>query len=489
MSESTPATSPTKSTSSKSKKRGKYSRRNLIQAQKDIKPDAPEIHIGGDFIEWNPTKRGNARVTLNHGFIEIVAHEYRKTIYQNRSILGIFDQEDAEPLGVSNLSSAIAAGLSFSTAVKLVQATPQSEKEALGEMLHLSSYKLHLPRTFHPILDLIGKTDYNDWKIRVEDNPGLTKRLFLKSIKHMKGVKEFESYNSLTEEEQARLNQLDEIGFKDMDIIFFDDIGSVKKLKSLAEEWLSAKMNESFKRYVRYKDENGTDKLGEFLMGYPPIPRVRNKDSILAWLASLNSSVHPDAETIGRAGVLLLADLRWMERPTSAMKDIDRKFTETPVSDLTPIQLLNACGLHHYTEFLSKQNFFSMTKKVHSCYCSSLTVQLKSVFAMMEQGTSTLGSPAQLVLTYEDIKRTIDRDHPEWKGFDRVDLDRNATIANSFVDYKVGDQVTRSAMVQLVKEVELDPDYEGKFRKSLVTIRENYLARDAMISSQARVYD
>jgi hypothetical protein len=65
---------------------------------------------------------------------------------------------------------------------------------------------------------------------------------------------------------------------------------------------------------------------------------------------------------------------------------------------------------------------------------------------MSGQGISSLGTP---VLTYEDIKRKIEEEHSEHHGLTRTDLDETATIASSFIKYSVGDQVTRSAMIQL----------------------------------------
>jgi len=171
------------------------------------------------------------------------------------------------------------------------------------------------------------------------------------------------------------------------------------------------------------------------------------------------------------------------------LRRLDPAFRDSIVADLTPTDLLNASGLHHYTEFLSKQRFIEFGRSSYTYYESTITQRLKSIFHLVNQGISTLGSPAQLVFTPADLLTDkTDPNKPDYHGLPRIDLDRNLNHCLSYVKLETADKVIKSAMIRLVKDVELDPDYEGHFTNALTSVRRAYLSHDGLVFSQQGMY-
>ncbi|CAG8651283.1 9655_t:CDS:1 [Paraglomus brasilianum] len=465
----------------------RYNARNANRARQDIRPDVPPVQLDAKFLGFTAPVRGNAKVELNHGFTEIVANDFRGTIKVYQESKGFFDR-NAQPLDLEYLTRGLAGGLCLSTASKLIQATPASELPQIATFQSFKEFQLSVPRSFLTIIDLIGKIDYRDWVIRIKDNPGSIKRFILKAIRYFKANDDFnEEFVLLTDDEQAKFDNLDNIPLNKFDEIFFDDKGSVEKIHSLAETLLEKKMANSF-----------TVKVGEnqVYFGYPPLPTMHTKQAIIEWLGELDGQVHPHAENIGRVGVLLLVDLDWLEHPDTELQRLDTTFRDSVVGELTPIQLLNASGLHHYTEFLSKQRFIEFGRSCYTYYASTITQRLKSIFHLVNQGISSLGSPAQLGFTPEDSTADkTDPGIPDYHGLPRIELDRNLNHFLSYVmlDIDIADKVTKSAMVKLVKHVavESDPDYyyECHLTNALTSIRRAYFSHDGLVFSQQRMYN
>jgi len=455
-------------------RRAQRQRTQASRAQADINVNAAPVQLDSKFLGFHSLNRGNAKVTLNQGFTEIVGSDYAATIKAVQSSRGFYGPA-AQPLDWEYLTRGVTGGLCLASAVKLIQATPNSQLPQISLVHNFRHFTLHVPRSFVQILDLIGKTDYQDWVIRVQENADLIQRLLLKAIKYFKQNADFLARHvTLNPADTALFNGLDAINYTGFDDVFFATRSSVVAIKKRATAWLDHQLRQNF--VVAVNNVN-------YSFGYPQLPSdTPTQAQVQAWLALFDNAVHPNYQNIILTGCLLLLDLRWLEHPDQQLQQLDPAFVGTPVAAFTIINLLNACGLHHVYEFLSAQHFVEIGRSCYEYYQETITIRLHSIFVMVQQGTSTLGSPAQLVLAPADLLRDRNTD-----GLMRRDLDNNLNHCISYVKLDVSHQVIKSAMIRLVKEVELDPDYEGHFTSSLVSIRRGFLSLDGMIYQQQRL--
>jgi len=441
-------------------------RRNEQKARAQINPAGAPIQLGDKFQGFTVAERGNAKIEINHSFTENVASDYRNVIKTSQEANSRFDQA-GNALDLDLLTRGLAGGLCLSTALKLLSATPGGQRPDVSFLDALQHYEIDVPVKFVTILDLIGKCDYQDWTLRIEDNPGLIQRMLLKAIKYFKQDPDFTAdYVFLNAADTLLFNALDPISMLDFELIFFADRISAKRIKAKAKDWLDSKLSENFQITIGAHD---------ITFSYPQLPADITHNSIIDWLAMLNAAHHPDMNAIAFTGVLLLIDQCWLENPTLTMQQIDANFTNTPVAAQTPVQLLNACGLHHYTEYLSKEHFIQISRSCFTYYQTTITNRLRNITTLTKQGKQSLGSPAQLVMVPPEY-RVVRHDH----GLTRRDVDPACTHSFSFVKLDAAQSVIASSMVTLVKDIELDPDFRGNFAVPLKTIARPYFSADML---------
>jgi len=359
----------------------------------------------------------------------------------------------------------------------LVQATPNSQVPAIATFRSFREYHLDVPRTFVQILDLLGKTDFGDWIIRVKHNQDLIQRLLLKGIVYSGRNGDYtDEFIYFDDDDRNKLKNLENITFENYDSIYFPTTDSVDAIKTKIGKWIDMKLRRNFAITLGSK---------EVMFSYPQLPNESpSKQEVLAWLNMFDKDFHEDYSQIICTGCLYLVNLNWLNNASKPMKDIDSDFVTSPVAERTPIELLNASGLHHIDEFLSKKHFIELARSGYTYYNTTITQRLKSIFVLVPQGISTVGSPAQLVFVPKD--QIIKRD--QHTQLPRHDINPNLNHCLSYVKLEISDKVIKSAMIRLVEDVDLDPDYEGHFSSALSSIRRAFLNLDGLTYSQSRQY-
>jgi hypothetical protein len=470
--------STAKNTSAR-KPKSRYNQKNINAARSQINRGAAPVPLDDKFLGFTSVERGNARVTINHNVTEILGNDYRDTISAGQSNRGLFDQ-NGNPYELDYLTRGLTGGFCLSIALKMIQATPASKIPQIATFRSFKEYQLQVPRNFIQIIDLIGKTDYQDWVIRIDNNLLTIKRMFLKCLKYYKQNADFiDDYVYLDQNELGRFNGLDNLTMRSFSDIYFDDEDSVKSIKKRARAWLDERLATRFEVPV-HRDDNDPINV---VFSYPQLPSDLTPQNIVTWLQTFVQGIHPDYNNILLTGALLLIKQNWLENINTAMRVIDPIFDGTAIQNNTPLELLNACGLHFYSEYLTKPNFITLSRSCFTYYESKITQRLKSLIHLVNQAPSTLGSPAQLVLIPED--QLFERnDH----GMHRFDLNRNLNHCISYVKLATDSSVIKSAMINLVEDVDLNPDYEGHFKTSLFSIRKAFLSTDGLLTSQQRMY-
>jgi len=435
---------------------------NKETASSQINKDAKPMEFQAAFTGFVPTTRGNAFVDVNPTFPEYFASAVAPVLktYQERH--NYYD-DNGQLRDVEYLCEGLNAGLNFAAAVKLINATPES---SLGEIAAVSEYGKFLttiPPQYSMVLDLVGKTDYYDTVIRIENNATLIQRLFIKAIKHAWNNDDFRNQCGHLNIDPARIADLTNITDRNIETVVFNDAGSVKWIKKTAQEYLTRFQSQDVN--LRIVDSAGNNH--DVIVACPQLESNPTKNQVLLWFQKLGDHIN-HRDNLVLAGLLSIVEPRWIGQYDTVLATIDRAFAGTLAANVTPREVFNLADLHHYTEFFNHQTYKQLIEETQIYYESTIINRLQFIIKLVKQGKQTFGNAAQLV-----INRTPTQPFRNYDFQDTFDIDVNSNSANELQCSKklqTPGSIVLSGAFRITRDVRYTESYVGYAEKAFKNI-------------------
>lgn len=362
------------------------------KAQKAINAFAPPLSISNLFGGFRPDVRGDLEIELDLEIPERFAMSQAQALQSNTETNFAFD---GEPDGVTAGLKHIASGASLGIAQKLLQSAPTSQEALLAEFMVLRDLTVMVPTSYLEVLALLGKTDYLESKIRVEDNPYIVKYHYLKAIWYATQLRSWHASPGADVPYEAGLTRLMNLRVSDLQNVVFNDVTSVSRIKKRGREVLDREFKTS--QQITLDDVN-------YRVSPPFLSENPTIRDFINWVQNLPPVFNQ--EFLATIGVITIFTRRWLDRLDDRLGQIDDRFDNTVLATVTPHQVLNAVDLFYIGDYFPGRDDFRDTVTNVITWYNSEAFNLNRLIMLTDSARSSFGSPAQLVyLTDENKKR------------------------------------------------------------------------------------
>jgi hypothetical protein len=459
----------------------KKNTKNKDQSERDINRDAPPKDLSGLIGNMQLLDRGNAKVVLDHEFVERAGQDYFEIIASVQRQRDRLDQ-NGNPQEHAYLANGTIAGLSLATARKLVTATPESQQAVITEFNQIPKFDIKIPSTYVQLCDLLGKSSYNEWNVRIRYNDMFIKKFLAKSLKYASGNQDF--LLNYIPNNNGQHNNLVAMRNDDLHNLVFEDATSAQYII----DTVKVRLKELLARNLIFNcfDNNGAPIALNFAIPQFNVDTA-GRPEILNWLGLLDANHHADPNdqnfftNVLACGLLLLINRFWLNDMNALLVNLDNAFANIPaLANLTVRGILNAGGFTHIQQYIARADFKSFYESCFTYYSLTIQPRLNNFFRMVNQGIGSFGSPAQLIFLLDE--EFIQQNYQNNTGIDRRDIRSGTREAYSYVKMELIDSVVKAAMYGITKSVEVGSDIWITYQRPLVNIRGNHSAKDNILN-------
>jgi hypothetical protein len=446
------------------------------QAQAAINPTAKPVPLSNLFSGFTPDLRGNVEIELDTDIPERFVAQAESVIRNLPNINFILNGEADSSLAYMR---EMLSGLNLSVALKLIHATPQSGISEIADLHILSDMSVRIPTNFIQVVNLIGKTDYYDSVLRVRDNSFTIRLHLLKAIWLALKTQSFMAHPGNFVDWSDNMSRLLQLTASDLKAIVFDDYSTVAALKRRARERLDSILKET----TTVRDN---DKL--FTVSPAYLDPKATKAQFIQWLETIPPGFTTSQVTMGTVGICTIFDRRWLKHLDTELANLDASFTTTPLSDITPREILEELDTRFIGQYFPQPSNFVQTTLDVIAWFSNESVALGTLLDYTDMSKTTFGHAAQLTYLdrndlsthrsyYTVLSTTSDEATPD--GFLSVQVPkRDATMIYSAKKLTAPGEILTAASSAITRNVHLREKFKGFTTQPLTTIAST-LARKA----------
>jgi len=443
---------------------GSKNTRNKDDARSKFNPKAPLKTIEECFSGFTQTKRSNVTVELDTEVIPRIDETYVPHVETYTAKYNYNETKQQDYIIEAKLMTRCAM------MKKLLLATPASEENQVRRYQQIVSGELFIPPALSAYLDCIGKTDDDEFIIRMKDNVYTIHSLALdiaKTFVHHSSNR----YRYTTEERN---------NFNDYTIgnVIFQDEASLRYLKSMAAQKLENLYVDDF--LVTVPATNEAEGYS-FRATYPKLPISDDVDKQVVNFAQWINKLAPQMEGITDAlacGLLTVAQKHWFTD-----NNVDRQLRELLPDlglqnyDVTPRVILTYIVFRrlNYNDYSDNNIYFSLVTDAFSLMLERTLVNLGPVFNLALMPISKFGNQAQLV--YHPKSEKYQRRSTYAPDLRYQELNNTAT-ARSMKKLKETGLASLALTFGVSKSVKYEEIFRSTLNTGVLASRAKFLKRD-----------
>lgn len=364
---------------------------NKAKAEALIDSSAPPVSLSSALTPFRPDASSDILTEIDPMFPERFGSFFLGHFRVQKDVKFRYREEGEDGDWLLASMYSLLAILNASACLKLIHATPRSQVAVIEELSSFLSTSMAVPSSYLMLLNLLGKCDLDDTRVRILNNGAMVRVFALKSIWNASQLKDFQDNSIFFGKHGEGLTAFRGLKSDEVLRVIFDDDHSVKQVRYIGRKKLDDLL------VTTHQIDLGEE--SSITVSPPYLHPRANMDQFIAWLAAIH--YFPDAvrSQLAVYGMLSRFSSAWLNDLSNSFQTFDSRYSQSWIRATSPRELLASANLYPYSDYFNDDDSFRACLWATIAYCSTVTHKLQHYIDFKDMGNVSFGHPAQVIST------------------------------------------------------------------------------------------